>query len=111
VVLDGLEAPALQAARSVATTNALVAELEAALLCLGAMLAAGITRARLHVDALGVLRAFQGKLALKFCVQEARLLHMAGEFEHLEVRLVPRAFNDQADRLAAEHLATEPKVH
>ncbi|PNG49919.1 hypothetical protein WDL1P1_00843 (plasmid) [Variovorax sp. WDL1] len=99
--------PALQAAQASHTTNALEAELEAALLCLDAMLAAGIRRARLHVDALGVLRAFQGKLALKFCVLEAQLLRMAGKFQHLEVRLVPRAFNDDADRLAAALLAGE----
>ncbi|MNR71559.1 bifunctional RNase H/acid phosphatase [compost metagenome] len=84
--------------------SVLAAELAAAMLALRLLHARGIRCARLNVDSLGVLRAFEGRLALKYCVEEAMLLQLAQEFDTLEVRLVPRTFNAQADALAAAAL-------
>lgn len=92
--------PAMQGARRLAHRTALEAELEAAQLALETLRAAGVQRARLNIDSLGVLRAFQGRLALRFCIEEASLLQLAQSFAELEIRLVPRAFNQHADALA-----------
>ena len=91
--------PGFELARFLPHHTALAAELQAAQFALEALRTAGVTHARLNVDSLGVLRAFQGRLALRFCVDEALLIQLAGTFDYLEVRLIPRAFN-RADALA-----------
>jgi ribonuclease HI len=92
--------PGIELARYLPHRSPLSAELQAAHLALETLLSAGVQHARLNVDSLGVLRAFQGRLALRFCVEEALLLQLAEAFAHLEVRLIPRAFNQHADSLA-----------
>lgn len=98
-VEDSPGRPGFELARYLQHHTALTAELQAAQFALEALRATGVTHARLNVDSLGVLRAFQGRLALRFCVEEALLIQMAGTFDYLEVRLIPRAFN-RADALA-----------
>jgi ribonuclease HI len=92
--------PGIERAQYLPHRSPLSAELQAAHLALETLIAAGVRHARLHVDSLGVLRAFQGRLALRYCVEEALLLQLAEAFAYLEVRLIPRAFNQHADALA-----------
>ncbi|KWU24775.1 ribonuclease H family protein [Burkholderia cenocepacia] len=89
-----------EVAQMLAHDTPLAAELTAAHLALESLANRGIRHARLNVDSLGVLRAFQGRLTLRFCVEEALLLQLAESFQFLEVRLIPRAFNQRADSLA-----------
>jgi hypothetical protein len=84
--------------------NALEAELAAAILCLSKLLELGLRECQLCTDSLGVLCAFQGRLPLKYCVEESNLVELTGEFKRLVVCLIPRAFNAQSDRLASELL-------
>ena len=81
--------------------TALEAEIAAAELALRTAAALGASSVRLETDSLGVLRAFEGRLALKFCVQEDSLHRLVGELQHLEVLLVPRLATRVADKLAA----------
>lgn len=87
---------------SLPSTCALEAELAAALTALETLRALGAQRVCLHVDSLGVFRAFEQRLPLKYCVQEAQLQSLVREFAALTIVLVPRLHNHAADRLAAE---------
>lgn len=87
-------------------SNALEAELEAAVICMSAMQSAGIHHAVLHIDSQGVLRAFQGRLSIRYALLEARLLQLAHKFGYLRVIQVPRAFNALADELATAAITT-----
>lgn len=80
---------------------ALEAELGAALTALQTLHTLGAQRVCLHVDSLGVFRAFEQRLPLKYCVQEAQLQLLVRAFAAFTITLVPRLHNHAADRLAA----------
>ncbi len=82
--------------------TAVHAELWACIRALQTLRLFQVEHAVLEVDALSVIRAFQGRLPLHYCVEEAELLELARSFIGLEVRLVSRIDTHLADRLAAE---------
>lgn len=77
-------------------------ELAAAIVALQTLYALGARRIDLNVDSLGVFRAFESRLPLKYCVHEAEMTRLVERFEGVTVTLVPRLHNHAADRLAAK---------
>jgi len=77
-------------------------ELAAAIVALQTLCALGARKIDLNVDSLGVFRAFESRLPLKYCVQEAEMTRLVERFEGVTVTLVPRLHNHAADRLAAK---------
>ncbi len=86
---------------AVAARTAVNAELQASILALQTLEALNVKEAILEVDALCVVRAFEQKLPLRYCLEEAELARLAQRFNALEVRLVSRLVTEAADRLAA----------
>jgi len=76
-------------------------ELTAAIVALQTLDALGARRIDLNVDSLGVFRAFEERLPLKYCLQEAEMIRLVQQFDGVVVTLVPRLHNHTADRLAA----------
>jgi len=81
--------------------QALQAELAAATVALRTLLMLGARNIHLNVDSLGVLRAFEQRLPLKYCLEEADIAQLVSQFSSVRVTLVPRLDNYVADRLAA----------
>lgn len=81
--------------------QALQAELAAATVALKTLFVLGARHIHLNVDSLGVLRAFEQRLPLKYCLEEADIANLVAEFSSVKVTLVPRLDNHVADRLAA----------
>lgn len=81
--------------------QALQAELAAATVALKTLAVLGAQHVQLNVDSLGVLRAFEQRLPLKYCLEEADIAILVSRFSSVKVTLVPRLDNYQADRLAA----------
>lgn len=77
-------------------------ELAAAIVALQTLHALGARRIDLNIDSLGVFRAFESRLPLKYCVHEAEMTRLVERFEGVTVTLVPRLHNHVADRLAAK---------
>lgn len=109
-MLDANGSPALSRALHLVAKNAIDAELQAALSGLRALLDAGAVHAQLNTDSQAVFRAFEGRLRISYCVEEAQLLELAARFRSLEIRLVPRALNSEADRLAGSLTSTSSYV-
>lgn len=82
-------------------SQALRAELSAAHVALETLAMLGARHVQLNVDSLGVLRAFEQRLPLKYCLEEAQLAQLVDRFVSVTVTLVPRLHNHVADRLAA----------
>jgi ribonuclease HI len=77
-------------------------ELAAAIVALQTLHALGARKIDLNVDSLGVFRAFESRLPLKYCLQEAEMTRLVAQFDGVTVTLVPRLHNHAADRLAAK---------
>lgn len=86
---------------AVPADTAVDAELHASILALQTLEALDAKEVLLQVDALCVVRAFEQRLPLRYCLEEAEMAQLARRFKALRVQLVPRLATEVADRLAA----------
>ncbi len=90
-----------EVALCVRADTALQAELWACIRGLETALALHAYSVRMKVDSLGVIRAFEGRLPLRYCVEEGRLQQLVSQLDAFCVELVSRVETAPADTLAA----------
>lgn len=90
-----------EVAVTVPAGTAVYAELWACIRTLQTLHLFGAKNVELKVDSLSVIRALEGRLPLRYSVEEAELQYLLQDFEKLEVEVVPRVETYRADALAA----------